>query len=122
MKTISIILTSTILFSAIHFSNNVAADDKPKIEKEQVGRFTLHTVTQGEEHIIYRIDTVTGNVSVFNPVEKTLISNEDIGKVSEKAEMARDLRAKGYVVLEKPYWKKIPEKLESLFIDLNSKK
>ena len=108
--------------SALEYSTIIAAEEKNNIENQQVGRFALHIVNKGEEHIIYRIDTVTGNVSVFNPNDRTLISDEDIGKVSEKPELARDLRAKGYIVLEKTYWKKLPEKLESLFIDLNGKK
>ena len=121
MKTILITLASTIIISSLHFSTNVVADDKPKSDKDQVGRFTLHIVNKGEEHIIYRIDSVTGNVSVFNPNEKTLIKNEDIDKVVEKPELAKEMRAKGYLVFEKPYWKKIPEKLENILIDLSSK-
>jgi hypothetical protein len=82
MKTIFVILTSTIILSAFHFSTNAVADDKPKNDKEQIGRFTLHIVNKGEEHILYRIDTVTGNVSFFNPDEKIFMSPEDWKQLS----------------------------------------
>lgn len=122
MKTVFIILTSTIVLPAIHFSNIVVADDKPKIEKEQVGRFTLHIANKEDKHVVYRIDTVTGDVSIFDPNQRSIISDEDISKVSSKPELARDLKAKGYLVIENTYWKKIPEKLESLVIEMGGKK
>ncbi len=121
MKTISIILTSTILFSAIHFSNNVVADDKQKIDKEQVGRFTLHIVNKGEEHILYRIDTVTGNVSVFDPYSKTMMSDENIDKLSTNPTNIKVLRDKGHLILENSFWKKLQEKLENIEIKFDRK-
>ena len=121
MKTILLILTSTILLSAIHFSNNVVADDKPKIENEQVGRFTLHIVNKGEEHILYRIDTVSGNVSVFDPYSKTMISDENIDKLSTNPSNIKVLRDKGHLILENSFWKKLPEKLERIEIKFDQK-
>ena len=121
MKTILIILTSTILLSSIHFSNIVVADDKPKIEKEQVGRFTLHIVNKGEEHILYRIDTVSGNVSVFDPYSKTMISDENIDKLSTNPSNIKALRDKGHLILENSFWKKLPEKLERIEIKFDQK-
>ncbi len=115
MKTILIIITSTIVLSVIHFSNHVVADDKPKIEKEQVGRFTLHIVNSGEEHILYRIDTVTGNVSVFNPNEKIFMSPEDWKQLSPEALFLKEkTEKKGLLAYQTPFWRPLPEKLKGV--------
>jgi hypothetical protein len=121
MKTIFTIITSTILLVPIQFSSGVAAEEKLKIEKEQVGRFTLHIVNKGELHILYRIDTVTGNVSIFDPYTKTTISDVDIDKISTNPIFIKGLRDKGHLILENSFWKKLPEKLESIKIELNEK-
>ena len=115
MKTTLIILTSTILLSAVYFSNNGIADDKPKTEKEQVGRFTLHIVNKEEEHILYRIDTVTGNVSVFNPNDKFLMSPEDWKQLSPQALFLKEeTEKKGLLAYQSPFWRPLPEKLKGV--------
>ncbi len=115
MKTIFIIFTSTILLSAIHFSNYVVADDKPKTEKEQVGRFTLHIVIKGEQHILYRIDTVTGNVSIFDPNEKSAMMPEDWKKLGSQWESAKEkIEKMGLFPYRLPFWNSLPEKLSGI--------
>ena len=112
MKTIFIILTSTILLSALHFSTNAVADDKPKNEKDQVGRFQLHIVKKGEDNILYRIDSVTGNVSVFDPNSQVSLSSTDLKYLEPRMkEVAEKLLSDGKILIENPYWKLIPEKL-----------
>jgi hypothetical protein len=120
MKTILIIFTSTILLSSIHFSNHVVADDKPKIEKEQVGRFTLHIVNKGEQHILYRIDTATGIVSVFDPTSKIPMMDSDWEQLGSKAESmkewAKEVGKEGKMIFKSPYWQKLPEKLDGITV------
>ncbi len=112
-----------LIFSslALAYPTMIASEDKPKIEGQQVGRFTLHIVNKGEEHIIYRIDTVTGDVSVFDPYTKTEISDRDIDKISKNPAAIKGLKDKGHLILENSFWKKLPEKLESIEIKFNEK-
>lgn len=118
MKTIFVILTSTIILSAINFSTNAAADDKPKNEKEQVGRFTLHIVNKGEQHILYRIDTVTGNVSIFDPNEKSAMSPEDWKKLGSQWQSTKEKIEKlGLFPYQLPFWNSLPEKLSGIRTD-----
>jgi hypothetical protein len=117
MKTILIILASTMLSSAIHFSNIAVADDKQKNDKEQVGRFQLHLVKQGDDHILYRIDSVTGNVSVYDPNEKTVMTPEDSKNMSPQIQnRIKDYYNSGKMVFQTPFWHPISEKLNGITI------
>lgn len=120
MKSILIILTSTIFLSAIHFTNNVVADDKPKIEKEQVGRFQLQIVKKGDENILYRIDTATGIVSVFDPTSKMPMLDSDWEQLGSKAESmkewAKEVGKEGKAIFKSPYWQKLPEKFDGITV------
>ena len=121
MKNSYKIILGLVAVSALEYSKIIAAEEKTKIENQQVGRFTLHIVNKGEEHILYRIDTVSGNVSVFDPYSKTMISDENIDKLSTNPSNIKVLRDKGHLILENSFWKKLPEKLERIEIKFDQK-
>ena len=58
----------------MHLLSNAVGDDKQKNEKERVGRYQIKIVKKGEDYIIYRLDSFTGNVSVFDTNEDEILS------------------------------------------------
>ena len=111
MKNILIALAATTLFSSIHLSSNAEGDDKQKNEKERVGRYQIEIVKKGEDHIIYRLDSFTGNVSVFDPNEDEILSLKDIENLEPRMKrVAEKLLSEHKILIANPYWKSIPEK------------
>ena len=96
MKSILIALAATALFSSIHLSSNPVGDDKQKNEKERVGRYQIEIVKKGEDHIIYRLDSFTGNVSVFDPNEDEILSVKDIENHKENRTDINTAKVLGY--------------------------
>lgn len=93
------------------------AQDKntPKISFQ--GRYTLQIVSKGEDHVLYRLDTLTGIVSVFDPTAITSIADEDWLKLgTEMKRIAEEEKLKGRFVYEATYWKPLPEKLEGFSV------
>ena len=104
-------MAATTLFSSIHLSSNAVGDDKPKNEKEQVGRYQIEIVKKGEDHIIYKLDSFTGNVSVFDPNEDEILSLKDVENLEPRMkEVAEKLLSERKILISNTYWKSIPEK------------
>ena len=111
MKKTLIAQAATTLFSSIHLSSDAVGDDKQKNEKERVGRYQIEIVKNGEGHIIYRLDSFTGNVSVFDPNEDEILSLKDVENLEPRMKgVAEKLLSERKILIANPYWKSIPEK------------
>ena len=118
MKNSYKIILGLVAVSALEYSKIIAAEEKTKIENQQVGRFTLHIVNKGEQHILYRIDTVTGNVSIFDPNEKAAMSPEDWKKLGSQWQSTKEKIEKlGLFPYQLPFWNSLPEKLSGIRTD-----
>lgn len=106
--------TLAIFIATIFISTAVAiAQEKSPSKISFQGRYTLHIVPKGEDHVLYRLDSSTGIVSVFDPTTMTSISDDDWLKFSpELRKIAEKEKSKGRFVYEATYWKALPEKLE----------
>ena len=127
MKRLTIIsvATSIALVSYI-FSVSFAQSNNGSIPVIQplIGRYTL-TVVKKEmgvtqkytENILYRIDTITGKVDVFDPTSYYLASKEHIEKQSKEQQEEVDRIKKtqpNVSVLENDCWRPISETCDGI--------
>ena len=93
------------------------AQEKKPLAVNQIGRYSLHILNKGEEHVLYRLDTVSGTVSIFDPTAMNTISKEDWESLPKALkEFAEKQNSEGKFVYESTYWKELPEKLSGVSV------
>ena len=108
------------ILTAILFASSCAASqaqEKKTVAVNQIGRYSLHILNKGEEHVLYRLDTVSGTVSIFDPTAINTIAQEDWASLPKALkEFAEMQKSAGKIVYESPYWKELPEKLSGVSV------
>jgi hypothetical protein len=110
----SFFLVLSLLYLFVH-NQECVAQEKNKDSSQQIGRYSLQIVKDGEDLILYRLDSITGNVWIYDPTKYTSLTTSDWDSLSpELKKVADDQIAQGKNVFAATYWELLPNKLDGI--------